>query len=49
MVTYGEASEIAPTDRMIGSFRYLCVTTKKTRMTNKIIGNTWGAIASVEK
>ena len=38
MATYGEASEIAPTDKIIGSLRDLSVIAYKRTKNNRIAG-----------
>ena len=42
MVTYGEASEIAPTDRIIGSFSEFSVNVYKRTKNIRIAGKIWG-------
>ena len=48
-MTYGEASEIAPTDRIIGSFSEFSVIVYKRTRNIRIAGKIWGAIGREEK
>ena len=45
MVTYGEASSIAPTDIIIGSFSQNSECPNKRTKITKTMGRIWGAIA----
>ena len=48
-MAYGEASEIAPTDRIIGSFSEFSVIVYKRTRNIRIAGKIWGAMGREEK